>query len=32
MRLFKAAWQRFCSDPARLTEFIEAKRRDWRSR
>jgi hypothetical protein len=26
-RLFKAAWQRFAGDPARLTEFLEAKRR-----
>lgn len=27
MRLFKAAWERFSSDPARLTEFLEMKRR-----
>jgi hypothetical protein len=27
MRQFKAAWERFAVDPARLTEFIEAKRR-----
>jgi hypothetical protein len=27
MRLFKVAWQSFAGDPARLTEFLEAKRR-----
>lgn len=27
MRLFRAAWQSFAGDPARLTEFLEAKRR-----
>lgn len=27
MAKFKAAWERFSSDPARLTEFLEAKRR-----
>lgn len=27
MRRFKAAWERFSSDPARLTEFLEMKRR-----
>jgi hypothetical protein len=32
MRLFKAAWRRFCSDPARLTEFLEIKRRARRGR
>lgn len=26
-RLFKAAWQKFAVDPARLTEFLQAKRR-----
>ena len=26
MRQFKAAWQRFASDRARLTEFMEMKR------
>lgn len=27
MRRFKGAWDRFSSDPARLTEFLEMKRR-----
>jgi hypothetical protein len=27
MRKFKAAWERFASDPARLVEFIAEKRR-----
>lgn len=27
MRQFKAAWDRFSTDPARLTEFLDAKRR-----
>jgi len=31
MRMFKAAWERFASDPAGLTEFLEAKRRTKRS-
>lgn len=31
MRQFKAAWERFASDPAVLTEFLEAKRRARRS-
>jgi hypothetical protein len=26
MRQFRAAWDRFSSDPARLTEFLEVKR------
>lgn len=31
MTQFKAAWERFSSDPARLTEFLETKRRARRS-
>jgi hypothetical protein len=27
MQKFRAAWQRFSADPARLTEFLETKRR-----
>jgi hypothetical protein len=27
MRQFRAAWDRFCADPARLTEFLEMKRK-----
>lgn len=27
MRLFRSAWQSFAGDPARLTEFLQAKRR-----
>jgi glutamate synthase domain-containing protein 1 len=27
MKLFKAAWEKFSSDPARLAEFFEMKRR-----
>jgi len=27
MRQFRAAWDRFSSDPARLTEFLEVKRK-----
>jgi hypothetical protein len=27
MRQFRAAWDRFSADPARLSEFLEAKRR-----
>jgi hypothetical protein len=27
MKHFRGAWDKFCSDPARLTEFLEAKRR-----
>lgn len=26
MKQFKAAWQRFCADEARLTEFLQIKR------
>jgi hypothetical protein len=32
MRRFKAAWLAFVADPARLTEFLEAKRRARRAR
>lgn len=31
MQQFKAAWLRFSADPARLTEFLEAKRRGKRA-
>lgn len=31
MMAFKAAWQKFAADPARLTEFLEVKRRAKRS-
>ena len=27
MRQFRAAWERFCSDPARLTGFLQKKRK-----
>ena len=27
MKHFRAAWERFAADPARLTEFIQAKRK-----
>jgi hypothetical protein len=27
MRQFRAAWDRFSADPARLTEFLQAKRK-----
>jgi hypothetical protein len=27
MRQFKAAWEKFSADPARLTEFLEMKRK-----
>ena len=27
MRQFGAAWEKFSADPARLTEFIQAKRK-----
>jgi len=27
MRQFRAAWEKFSADPARLTEFIQAKRK-----
>jgi hypothetical protein len=27
MRRFRAAWDKFSADPARLTEFLQAKRR-----
>jgi len=27
MKHFRAAWERFAADPARLTEFLEAKRK-----
>jgi hypothetical protein len=27
MRQFRAAWERFSSDPARLTGFLEMKRK-----
>ena len=27
MRQFRAAWEKFSSDPARLTEFLQAKRK-----
>ena len=27
MRQFRAAWEKFSADPARLTDFLEAKRR-----
>jgi hypothetical protein len=30
MRQFRAAWDRFSSDPARLTEFLEVKRKRLR--
>jgi hypothetical protein len=30
MRQFRAAWDRFSADPARLTEFLEMKRRRLR--
>ena len=26
MRLFRAAWERFCTDPARLAQFLDMKR------
>jgi hypothetical protein len=26
MRRFRAAWDKFSADPARLTEFLQAKR------
>jgi hypothetical protein len=32
VRQFKAAWAEFCADQARLTEFLEAKRRSKRGR
>lgn len=31
MRQFKAAWQHFASDPARLAEFLDVKRRARRT-
>jgi hypothetical protein len=30
MQQFKAAWDRFSADHARLTEFLQAKRRQLR--
>jgi hypothetical protein len=30
MRQFRAAWERLSSDPARLTEFLEVKRKGLR--
>ena len=30
MRLFRAAWERFCEDPARLADFLEMKRNSRR--
>jgi len=30
MRQFRAAWDRFSSDPARFTEFLEMKRKRLR--
>jgi hypothetical protein len=32
MARFKAAWERFSADEARLTEFLDAKRRARRGR
>jgi hypothetical protein len=32
MVLFRAAWERFCSVPGRLAEFLEMKRRARRDR
>lgn len=32
MQQFKAAWERFCSEPGRLDEFLEMKRRPGRAR
>jgi hypothetical protein len=31
MKQFRAAWDKFCADGARLTEFLQAKRRARRS-
>src|SRR6516225_256443 len=30
MRQFRAAWEKFSADPARLTEFLQAKRKRLR--
>ena len=30
MRQFRAAWDRFSADPARLSEFLETKRKRLR--
>ncbi len=27
MKLFRAAWERFCADPARLPQFLDTKRK-----
>jgi hypothetical protein len=27
MKLFRSAWERFAADPARLTEFLQTKRK-----
>jgi len=27
MRLFRAAWERFCADPAQLSQFLATKRK-----